>query len=215
MAANTLAISGQKRTADHFDSARKRFHNFGGDDWLEKFKAYGVPVSPKVFFDKEDETVGKDKLDMKRTKMCNRLWGLPISHSVHSKVGWESQDSMLTFQRLIAVGTTSLIAMATEDPPIIVSFSGYPLSPDLTRLTGNSVEDCQGNFTVIMERFRGRQNATRSAHSPTSFGAPERQRNYHKVIQIPTFSRSGKTQTVHGICILRCVGLLIHPYASC
>ncbi|MCJ1294475.1 hypothetical protein MMC34_006033 [Xylographa carneopallida] len=120
MAANTLAISGQKRTADHFDSARKRFHNFGGDDWLEKFKAYGVPVSPKVFFDKEDETVGKDKLDMKRTKMCNRLWGLPISHSVHSKVGWESQDSMLTFQRLIAVGTTSLIAMATEDPPIIL-----------------------------------------------------------------------------------------------
>ncbi|MCJ1386298.1 hypothetical protein MMC17_009424 [Xylographa soralifera] len=119
MAANALATSGHKRTADHFGSARQNLHDFGGDDWPAKFKTHSVPISPKVFFDKEDETVGKNMLDMARRKMCNRLWGIAMSHFVYSRVGWDFQDSMLTFRKPIAVGSTSLVAVAAGETPTI------------------------------------------------------------------------------------------------
>ncbi|MCJ1286838.1 hypothetical protein MMC26_006184 [Xylographa opegraphella] len=119
MAADALASSGRKRTSDNFGDARRFLHKFGGDDWSAKFKAYGVPLSPRVFFDREDETVGKNMLDVKRRRRCNRLWGLAMSHFVHSKVGWEIQDSMLTFRKPIAIGSTSLITVAAGKTPTV------------------------------------------------------------------------------------------------
>ncbi|MCJ1390585.1 hypothetical protein MMC18_003445 [Xylographa bjoerkii] len=117
MAANALASSGTKRTADHFGNARRNLHTFGrGGEWALRCKMYGVPVSPIVNSDNGDETVGKI-IDKARRKMCNRLWGTAMTRFVSSTFSRDFDDQGMQFRNPVAVGSTSIIAVASGQFP--------------------------------------------------------------------------------------------------
>ncbi|MCJ1398564.1 hypothetical protein MMC11_001764 [Xylographa trunciseda] len=117
MAADALASSGTKRSADHFDNARGNYHNFGGDNWPVRFMTHRVPVSSRVIFLNGDETVGEND-DTARQQMCDRLWGIAMTRFVNSTFSWESEDYEMDFRRPLAIGSTALVAVAAGQSPI-------------------------------------------------------------------------------------------------
>ena len=127
MAANAFVSSGMKRTADHFDDVRNSFHDFGGEDWAARMRMHGVLDSSQVYFDKGDETIGRNQ-DKARRKFCNRLWSTAMTRLVNSKFGWDDEDRGMRFQKPIAIGSTSLIAAGARGTmPTCVSCFDYPV----------------------------------------------------------------------------------------